>query len=64
VTTRFLQDIIRQPVEMHRTIDYLAGPGLEAMQQASSLIRSARDVVITGIGARWNAALSAGALFY
>ena len=64
MTTRFLQDIIRQPVEMHRTIDYLTGPGEEGMQQASSLIRSARDVVITGIGASWNAALSAGALFY
>jgi glutamine---fructose-6-phosphate transaminase (isomerizing) len=64
MTTRFPQDIIRQPVEMHRTIGYLTGPGQEAMQQASSLIRSARDVVITGIGASWNAALSAETLFY
>ena len=64
MTTRFLQDIIRQPAEMQRTIDYLTGPGQEAMEQASSLIRSARDVVITGIGASWNAALSAGTLFY
>jgi glutamine---fructose-6-phosphate transaminase (isomerizing) len=64
VTTRFLQDIIRQRTEMQRTIDYLTGPGQKAMQQASSLIRSARDVIITGIGASWNAALSAGTLFY
>jgi glutamine---fructose-6-phosphate transaminase (isomerizing) len=64
VTTRFLQDIIRQRVEMQRTIDYLVGPGHQALQQASSLIRSARDVIVTGIGASWNAALSAGTLFY
>jgi glucosamine--fructose-6-phosphate aminotransferase (isomerizing) len=64
VTTRFLQDIIRQPADLQRTIDNLTGPGQEAMQQASSLIRSARDVFITGIGASWNAALSAGSLFH
>ena len=61
--TRFLQDIIRQPAEMQRTIDYLMGSGQSVLQQASSLIRSARDVIVTGIGASWNAALSAGALF-
>src|SRR6202011_6216411 len=49
---------------MQRTIDYLMGPGQKALEQASSLIRSARDVFITGIGASWNAALSAGTLFY
>ena len=47
MTTRFLQDIIRQRVEMQRTIDYLIGPGHAALEHASSLIRSARDVVIT-----------------
>ena len=49
MTTRFLQDIIRQPTEMQRTIDFLTGPGQTAMQHASSLIHSARDVMITGI---------------
>ena len=48
---------------MKRTIDYLIGPGRTAVEQASSLIRSTRDVFITGIGASWNAALSAGTLF-
>jgi len=49
---------------MRRAIDYLTGPGQKVMQQASSLIGSARDVVVTGIGSSWNAALSAGSLFY
>jgi glutamine---fructose-6-phosphate transaminase (isomerizing) len=64
VTTRFLQDIIRQPAEMLRTIDYLTGPGQEAMRKATALIQSAPELIITGIGASWNAALGAGALFY
>jgi DNA-binding MurR/RpiR family transcriptional regulator len=49
---------------MQRTIDYLIGPGQQALQKASSLILSARDVFVTGIGASWNAALCAGTLFY
>jgi glucosamine--fructose-6-phosphate aminotransferase (isomerizing) len=61
--TRFLQDILRQPVEMQRTIEYLTGPGQNTLEQAGSLIRSARHVFITGIGASWNAGLGAGALF-
>jgi glucosamine--fructose-6-phosphate aminotransferase (isomerizing) len=48
---------------MQRTIDDLLGPGRDALQHASALIHSARDVIITGIGASWNAALGAGSLF-
>jgi glucosamine--fructose-6-phosphate aminotransferase (isomerizing) len=62
--TRFLQDILRQPSEMKRAIDYLAGEGRDALREARSLIHSARDVIITGIGASWHAALRASALFY
>jgi glucosamine--fructose-6-phosphate aminotransferase (isomerizing) len=64
VTTRFLQDILRQRAEMQRTIDYLSGPGQGVLQQATALIQSARNLVMTGIGASWNAALAAGALLY
>jgi glutamine---fructose-6-phosphate transaminase (isomerizing) len=48
---------------MGRTIDHLMGPGHIALEQASSLIRSAHNVIITGIGASWNAALSGGTVF-
>lgn len=62
--THFLQDILRQPAEMARTIEYLMGPGQNALQQASSLFGSARHVFVTGIGASWHAAISAGALLH
>lgn len=62
--TRFLQDILRQPAEMKRAIDYLTGPGQGALRQARSLVYSSRGVIITGIGASWHAALRASTLFY
>ena len=62
--THFLQDILRQPAEMSRTIEYLMGPGQNALQQASSLVGSARNVFLTGIGASWHAAISAGSLLH
>jgi D-arabinose 5-phosphate isomerase GutQ len=34
------------------------------MRQAVSIIGSAADLILTGIGASWNAALAAGSLFY
>ena len=49
---------------MQRTIDYLTGVGQKSLVEAGSLVRSARDVIVTGIGASWNAALSAGAMFF
>lgn len=62
--THFLQDIFRQPAELQRTIEYLTGPAQGALQQAQDLVRRARHVFVTGIGASWHAALSAGSLFY
>lgn len=62
-STRFLQDILRQPSEMQRAIEYLTGAGQDTVEQAADVIRSSGHVFMTGIGASWNAALSAGALF-
>jgi len=65
--TYFLKDILRQPEELRRTIELLAGPngtarsGLEA---AAEVIRGARNVYLTGIGSSWHAALNVGAMFH
>jgi glutamine---fructose-6-phosphate transaminase (isomerizing) len=61
--TLFLQDILRQPAELQRTIDYLRGPGLQRLAAAAAAVRSARHVYLTGIGSSWHAALTAGPLF-
>jgi glucosamine--fructose-6-phosphate aminotransferase (isomerizing) len=64
MTTHFLQDILRQPVELERVIRYLSGAGRQTLEKAAAAVRGARHVYLTGIGASWHAALNAGALFH
>jgi glucosamine 6-phosphate synthetase-like amidotransferase/phosphosugar isomerase protein len=62
--THFLRDILRQPDELERTIEYLCRPRLPALGAAADAIRNARHIYLTGIGSSWHAALNVGALFY
>ncbi len=65
--THFLQDILRQPEELRRTIDLLAGPtgaGRGALEAATAAVRGARHVYLTGIGSSWHAALNVSMLFH
>ena len=62
--THFLRDILRQPEELERTIEYLCRPRLPALVAAAAAIRNARHVYLTGIGSSWHAALNVAALFY
>jgi glucosamine--fructose-6-phosphate aminotransferase (isomerizing) len=61
--TLLLQDILRQPAELQRTIDHLRGPGQRRLAEAGAAVRNARHVYLTGIGSSWHAALTAGPLF-
>jgi fructoselysine-6-P-deglycase FrlB-like protein len=62
--TQFLSDILRQPKELQRTLEFVLGPGRSALDNAANAIRDARHVYLTGIGSSWHAALTAGPLFY
>jgi fructoselysine-6-P-deglycase FrlB-like protein len=62
--TQFLRDILRQPNELKRTIDFLLGAGRPALDAATAAVRGARHVYLTGIGSSWHAALTAGPLFH
>lgn len=55
--TRFLQDILRQPEELHRALAHLREPGSSALRAAAAAIREAHLVYLTGIGSSWHAAL-------
>jgi glucosamine--fructose-6-phosphate aminotransferase (isomerizing) len=61
--THFLRDIIRQPNELQRTIDFLTGAGQSSLRAAATAIRNARHVYLTGMGSSWHAALGAATLF-
>ena len=62
--THFLRDILRQPNELNRTIDFLLGAGRPALDAATAAVRGARHVYLTGIGSSWHAALTTGPLFH
>jgi glucosamine--fructose-6-phosphate aminotransferase (isomerizing) len=62
--THFLNDILRQPNTLKRTIDFLLGAGRPALDAATAAIRGARHIYLTGIGSSWHAALTAGPLFH
>jgi glutamine---fructose-6-phosphate transaminase (isomerizing) len=62
--THFLRDILRQPKELQRTIEFLLGSGAGALEAAKNSILGARHAYLTGIGSSWHAALTAGPLFY
>jgi fructoselysine-6-P-deglycase FrlB-like protein len=62
--THFLRDILRQPKELQRSIEFLLRSGAGALEDAKNAILGARHVFLTGIGSGWHAALTAGPLFY
>ncbi len=63
--SHFLQDILRQPQELQRTIDHLvSGEGKHSLDRAVAAVRGARHVYLTGIGSSWHAALNASTHFY
>jgi glutamine---fructose-6-phosphate transaminase (isomerizing) len=62
--THLLRDILRQPKELQRSIEFLLRSGAGALEDAKNAILGARHVFLTGIGSSWHAALTAGPLFY
>jgi glutamine---fructose-6-phosphate transaminase (isomerizing) len=64
-TTRFLQDILRQPKELRWTLEHLTGAGVGsgAVANGAGAIRDARNVFLSGIGSSWHAALNVAPMF-
>src|SRR5256885_17107692 len=69
--TKFLQDILRQPTELKRALEYLcrrdcppfkADVGTSRLDVPAAAVRTAERVYLTGIGSSWHAALNVGAM--
>jgi glucosamine--fructose-6-phosphate aminotransferase (isomerizing) len=63
MATHFLRDILRQPNELQRTLDYSSGTGRGALDAAAAAVRAGRHVYLTGIGSSWHAGLNVSVLF-
>ena len=60
--TFFLRDILRQPEELQRTLEFLRGSGSQPLQRAVSAMQKARHIYLTGMGSSWHAALNAASI--
>jgi glutamine---fructose-6-phosphate transaminase (isomerizing) len=56
--TRLLADILKQPAQLAASLAHMMGAGKPALNAAAMVLRGARSVVITGIGASWHAGMA------
>jgi len=56
--TRLFADILKQPGQLAASLSHMLGRGKPALNAAADLLREARSVVITGIGASWHAGMA------
>ena len=61
--THYLQNILAEPGELRRCLDYTLGDGNSALQQAADGVRDAQAIYITGIGSSWHAGMAVQSLF-
>lgn len=62
--THFLQDILRQPAELRKSLAHTMGPGWPELQRAAAAVREAERVYIAGIGSSWNAGVAVQHMFH
>jgi len=61
--TKYIQDIIKQPEQLSKSLAYSFSAGFPEIEKAIQLIRSTSRLYISGIGASWNAGLAIQATF-
>lgn len=56
--TRVLADIFKEPAQLSASLDHTLSSGALDLECAAAVLRDARCVVITGIGASWHAGMA------
>lgn len=56
--TKFFQDILKQPAQLAVSLSHMLGAGKLALNEAAAALRRAKFVLITGIGASWQAGMA------
>ncbi len=62
--SKLWDDIVRQMGELKTCLDYTLGAGRARLDAAVALVKKARHVYITGIGASWHAGIGVQHLFH
>lgn len=61
--TKYFEDILKQPDQLQRSMKYTLSEGWAEVENAIRLIRPAKTIYISSIGASWNAGLAIQATF-
>jgi glutamine---fructose-6-phosphate transaminase (isomerizing) len=62
--TKFLEDILKQPKGLIRSLHYLMGEGSASLERAACILNQANHIYLTGIGASWHAAMAGASFFH
>jgi fructoselysine-6-P-deglycase FrlB-like protein len=61
--SHYLQDILAEPTELRRSLDFTLGEGVANLRRAADIVRGARMIYITGIGSSWHAGMAVQSIF-
>lgn len=61
--TKYFEDILKQPEQLQRSLDYTLNEGWAEVEKAIALIRSTKTIYISSIGASLNAGLAIQSTF-
>jgi glucosamine--fructose-6-phosphate aminotransferase (isomerizing) len=61
--TRFHQDILNEPAELLKSLDYTLRDGRPAFEEAARILKQSQHIYIIGIGSSWNAGLAVLSFF-
>ena len=61
--THLMKDILKEPGELIRCLEFTTGEGRGALEEAAALIADMPHVYITGIGSSWHAGMAVASLF-
>lgn len=56
--SKLFQDIVKEPVELARSLVHMLGAGKAALDKAAAVLRRPHPVLIVGIGASWHAGMA------
>jgi glucosamine--fructose-6-phosphate aminotransferase (isomerizing) len=58
-----MNDILNEPDELLKSLEYSLGPGRGAMEDAAKIVNGSRNVFLSGIGSSWHAGMAIQSLF-
>jgi glucosamine--fructose-6-phosphate aminotransferase (isomerizing) len=62
--TKFFQDILKEPVELSKSLNFTLGAGRGALDEAANILKKAQHIYLVGIGSSYSAGLAMSTFFH